>query len=230
VVLSGDTSPDWLLACGMTYTPPPEQPQYGQQPQYPPAHYGQQQPQYGQPQYQPQYGQPQYQPGQYPQGLYGPPPSQPYGQPPGAYGYPVAAAPRVSEPVVGWLLLGAAVLVVIGASMPWATVLTISVAGTVGGGKATMFFGVVLGVFGLLIGLKQGRLWVSITACVLAALVVLIALGNVGNISDVARQNGDTFLGNSVSVGSGLWLTLVAGLAAVALSIVGIARRRVQTL
>ena len=116
----------------------------------------------------------------------------------------------------------------IGAPMPWATVLTFSVAGTVGGGKATMFFGVVLAVFGLLIGLKQGRLWVSITACVLAALVVLVAIGNMGNITDVARKSADNFLGNTVSIGSGLWLTLVAGIAALVLSIIGIARRRVQ--
>jgi hypothetical protein len=217
----------------MTYSPPPEQPQYGQQPQYPPAQYGevpqaQPQPQYPPAQYgpqPPQYGQPQYPQGQYPQGQYGPPPNQPYGQPPAGYGYPAAAPPRVSEPVIGWLLLGASVLLMIGAAMPWATVLTISVAGTVGGGKATMFFGIVLGVFGLLIGLKQGRLWVSITACVLAALVVLIALGNMGNISDVASKSANNFLGDTVSIGSGLYLTLVAGLAALILSIVGIARR-----
>jgi hypothetical protein len=209
----------------MTYTPPPEQPQYGQQPQYPAPPYPP-----------PQYGDPHYPQGQFPQGQYGPPPSQPYGQPPyqpygqppAGYGYPAAAGPRVSEPLIGWLLLGAGVLLMIGAPMPWATVLTFSVAGTVGGGKATMFFGVVLAVFGLLIGLKQGRLWVSITACVLAALVVLVAIGNMGNITDVARKSADNFLGNTVSIGSGLWLTLVAGIAALVLSIIGIARRRVQ--
>ena len=208
----------------MTYTPPPEQPQYGQQPQSPAPPYPP-----------PQYGEPHYPQGQFPQGQYGPPPSQPYGQPPyqpygqppAGYGYP-AAGPRVSEPLIGWLLLGAGVLLMIGAPMPWATVLTFSVAGTVGGGKATMFFGVVLAVFGLLIGLKQGRLWVSITACVLAALVVLVAIGNMGNITDVARKSADNFLGNTVSIGSGLWLTLVAGIAALVLSIIGIARRRVQ--
>jgi hypothetical protein len=219
----------------MTYSPPPEQPQYGQQPQYPPPPHAQQPPQYGEPQY-PQ--------GQYPQGQFGPPPSQfgpppsqpygqppnrPYGQPPPGYGYPVVAATRVSEPIVGWLLLGAGVLLMIAAAMPWATVLSFSVAGTVGGGKATMFFGIVLAVFGLLIGLKQGRLWVSITACVVAALVVLIALGNMGNITDVARNSGDRFLGNSVSIGSGLYLTLLAGLAALVLSIIGIARRQALT-
>lgn len=202
----------------MTYPPPPpDQPAYGQPPYGPP--------QYAQSQYGPQqpapYGQPVYPPADQPQ-------PQPYAQQPMSYGYPAAPPPRLSEPLVGWLLLGAGVLLVIGAAMPWATVLTISVAGTVGGGKVTMFFGIVLAAFGLLIGLKQGRLWVSITACVLAALVVLIALGNMGNISSVARKSDELFLGNSVSIGSGLWLTLVMGLAALALSIVGIARRPVR--
>ncbi|MDQ2749757.1 MAG: hypothetical protein ABI775_05705 [Pseudonocardiales bacterium] len=146
-----------------------------------------------------------------------------YGQPPQYR--PPQAPPRRSAPLLGWLLLGAGVLLVIGAPMPWATVLSISVAGTVGGGKATMFFGVLIAAGGLLIGMKQGRLWVPITACVLAALVVLIALGNMGNISSVATKNEERFAGNTVSIGSGLWLTLVMGLAALGLSIVGIARR-----
>jgi hypothetical protein len=126
-------------------------------------------------------------------------------------------------------LLGAGVLLMIGAAMPWATVLTISVAGTVGAGKATMFFGLVLAGFGLLIGLKRGRLWVSITACVVAVFVVLTALGNTSNITDVAHNSGDRFLGNTVSIGSGLYLTLMAGIGALVLSIVGIARRRPLT-
>jgi len=205
----------------MTYPPPPPdqpygQPQYGQPPAQPQAQpYGQ--PQYGAPQA-PPYGQPQY----------GQPQAPPYGQAPMPYGYPipVAAQSRRSEPVIGWLLLASGVLLVIAGPMAWATVSTISVAGTVGGGKATLFFGLVLAVFGLLIGLKQGRLWVPITACVLAALVVLIALGNMSNIKDVARNNVDLFLGNSVSIGAGLWLTLVAGLAALTLSIIGIVRRK----
>lgn len=146
-----------------------------------------------------------------------------------SYGYPALTKQRrVSEPVVGWLLLGSAVLMMVGAAMPWATVLTYSVAGTVGGGKITMFFGLVLAVFGVLTGLRQGRLWVSITACVLTVLVVLIALGNMANISSIARNRNLAFLGDSVRIGAGLWLTLVAGLAALTLSIIAMARRPVQ--
>jgi hypothetical protein len=138
---------------------------------------------------------------------------------------PVIKQRRVSEPVVGWLLVGAAALMVISGPLPWATVLSFSVAGTVGAGKVTMFFGLLLAAFGVLIGTRHGRLWVSITGCVLAALATLIALSNMGNISSVARERRAELLGNSVSIGVGLWLTLAASLAALALSIVGIARR-----
>jgi hypothetical protein len=191
----------------MTFPPPPEQPQYGQ-------------PQYGQPQ-----GEPLYQPSappHYPPGQYAQPQ---YGQPMTGY---VTRQRRVSEPVVGWLLLGVATLMIISATMPWATVLTFSVAGTVGGGKATLFFGLVFAAFGVLIGMRQGLVWVSITGCVLAVLVILIALGNMGDIANVARNQSVAVLGDSVSIGAGLWLTLVAGIAALTLSIIGIARRPVQ--
>ncbi|UQX88332.1 RDD family protein [Jatrophihabitans telluris] len=74
---------------------PPQQPDYGQQPQpgyAPPPQPGYGQPQYGQPQYgQPQYGQPQ-QP-QYGQPQYGQPQ---YGQP--AYGQPQYGQPQYGQP------------------------------------------------------------------------------------------------------------------------------------
>jgi len=53
--------------------------------------------------------------------------------------YPAAPQRRVSEPVIGWLLLGVAALTVISAVLPWATVLGISIKGTVGDGKLSIF-------------------------------------------------------------------------------------------
>jgi len=46
---------------------------------------------------------------------------------------------RVSEPVIGWLLLAMAALTVISAVLPWAAVLGISIKGTVGDGKLSIF-------------------------------------------------------------------------------------------
>ncbi|PZS30603.1 MAG: hypothetical protein DLM58_13365 [Pseudonocardiales bacterium] len=191
----------------MTYPPPPDQPQYGPPPQ-------------GQPQYRPQA----------PPGYHGQPQPSQYGQPVTGYGYPVSTKQRRrTEPLIGWLLLGAGVLLVIAGLMPWATVLDISVAGTVGGGAVTLFFGLVIAAFGVVIGLRQGLLGFSITACVLAALAVLIALANMANIKSLTNDQQAVLLGNTVSIGIGLWLTLVASLAALTLSILGIVRRPAQT-
>ena len=178
-------------------------------------------PQYGIPQYGyrstdtavriPQYGIPQYGPPQY-----GPPQS-----PAGGHGYPAAPRRRLAEPVIGWLLLGVSVLTAVSAALPWARVLGISVAGTRGDGEITIFCAAVLAVLGILIGLGQGRLWVLITACVFAAFVTLVGLADIGNVSRIANDANRTVFGkDAVSVGAGLWLTLVAGLAALALSVV----------
>lgn len=193
----------------MTYPPPPPgQPPNGQ-------------PQYGQPHPEPPYGQPMYPPAEYAQ-----PQPGPYGPQPMTYGYPLAPPPRLSEPVVGWLLLGAGALTMVAAALPWASVLGTSIAGTRGDGKISLFCGAVIAILGVLIGLRQGRVWVSITACVFAVFVALIGLADIGNVSSVADGSVTAILGDdAVTVGAGLWVTLVAGLAGIAVSIVGIARR-----
>jgi hypothetical protein len=214
----------------MTFPPPPGQPPAGSpsgEGQYPPAT----QP-YAPPVYQqPQYGQPQHGQSQYGQSQYGAPPYPPQGQfpqPPAGYGS-APPARRLSEPLVGWLLVGVAALTMIAAALPWATVLTISVAGTAADGRLTIGCGVILAGLGVLIGVGRGALWVSITACVIGTVVTLIALADVGSVSSIARHGTAAFLADEdVSVGGGLWLTVLAGFAALALSIVAMARRRVR--
>lgn len=104
----------------------PQQPSYGQQPppqpqpqpQQPQAPaYGQQPPAQGQP---PDYGQSQSQYGA-PQAGYGQQPQQ-YGQPHGAA--PLQGAPKASglAKILGWALLAAGLLAIIGSIGPWATV------------------------------------------------------------------------------------------------------------
>jgi hypothetical protein len=199
----------------MTYPPPPGQPPVGPpygDGQYPPTPQPQQP--YGPPMYQqPSYGPPQY-----------PPPGH-FQQPPVGYGY-APPARRLSEPLVGWLLVGVGALTMVAAALPWATVLGISVAGTVADGQLSMVCGAILAGLGVVIGLGQGALWVSITACVFGIFVALIGLLDVGSVGSFARHGSAEFLNrDEVSVGGGLWLTLIAGFAAVALSIVGMVRR-----
>jgi hypothetical protein len=198
----------------MTYPPPPGQLPY--QPQYGP----------------PPSGAPWYQPGglpQYAPNPYGPPQYPPHAQPPPGYGYLPAQPRRVCEPILGWLLLAAGVLLVVSAALPWATALDISVAGTRGGGAVTGFFGLVLAGFGIVIGVRRGLLWVPITSCVLSALVTIIAVANMGSIANLAAEHRGELPANfHASIGVGLWLTLSAGLAVLGLSIAGMARRPVQ--
>ena len=102
----------------------------------------------------------------------------------------------------------------------------IPVNGTDGDGVLTMIFALVFGSMGLVIGLKQGRLWTSIVGLVLAVLTVLTSAYDAANISGVfSRDVGSQY----VSVGSGLWLVLVGGLAAMGVAIAAMAKRSPRT-
>lgn len=185
------------------------------------------------PQLHPYPGQPQAHPTPpqgYPAPSYGEQPYvwQPYpssGAPlPGEFGYARTLPPRVSTPVLGWALLGVGALMLLAAILPWATAGSLSLAGTEGDGAITLFFAVVIGAMGLVIGLRQGRLWASIVACVLGALTTVTALVDIGNVANRTNDFNDS-LGLHASVGSGLWLTLVTGIAATGLSVAAIVRR-----
>jgi hypothetical protein len=151
-------------------------------------------------------------------------PPQPWTPLPGEFGYARTLPPRVSAPVLGWVLLGVGALMLLAAILPWATAGSLSLAGTEGDGAITLFFAVAIAAMGLLIGLRQGRLWASIVAAALGALTTITAIVDIGNVSNRANQFDDSF-GVQVSVGSGLWLTLVTGIAATGLSVAAIVRR-----
>jgi hypothetical protein len=177
------------------------------------------------------------------------PPTQPgaaYGTSPSAYGYPPqqqlphqpaygypspqwAPPPRrIAAPVVGYGLLAGAVFVIGAAFMPWAQVFGISIDGTDGNGdgNVTLFLGIVIAVMGVIVACSQGRLWTSVVACVAASLVLVTAFSDLTNVSGMADDGG--LDPDSVSIGGGLWVTLLAGLLALAFSIIGIARREVR--
>ena len=150
------------------------------------------------------------------------PPPQP--QPPGFAGSPPR---RRSIPAAGWALFAIGVLMAIAALMPWAVAFGISIGGTQGDGTLTAGCAIVIAVTGLVIGLRQGLLWASITACVLAALVVLVALADIGDVTRFAGPS-TVFGPGTVQVGPGLWLTLVAAVGGVGASIVAMVRRPIS--
>jgi hypothetical protein len=213
---------------GLPYTgPPPTQPY---RPPVPPWQSGAP---YGPQGQQPPYGQPRYQPPPYGQQPFGLNPQLPYGSPapntaPGPYGggyppYGVAAPIRLVPPVLGWALIAAAVVTAVGSALPWTTSFggLFTQPGTSGDGRLTLTCAVLLAAGGLLIGLRQGRIWIPVVAVVLSGLVCLVALIDILDVSD-RNDSFDTV----VNIGSGLWVTLVGGLLTLGVSIAAMAACR----
>lgn len=110
-----------------------------------------------------------------------------------------------------------AALVVIGAFLPWASVLDLSVNGIDADGKLTLSLAIV-GGGALLAG--RGRKWGLVVMVIAAALVTLIAFVDLDDVEGLADQVG------IVETGFGLWLTTFAGLAWLVVSIVLLVKRR----
>lgn len=168
------------------YNPPPQAPQQG---------YAQQ---YGQPG---TGGQPGGQPGYPPQG-YGQP--GPGGQPGyGAAGFAQPGAKGKGDPIA-WLTVVSAVLLFIGAGLPWASVLSIEVSGLDGGdGIITISLGVLLLALGVTRARTRHR-WTSIVGLILALLLGLVVLID---LTDVLGEDLAT-------VRIGLWLTTAGAVGA----------------
>lgn len=227
--------------------PPPQPPPYaGQPPPYP-------QPPAAQPPYPgapapypeaPHPGAPYGQSASYGQApSYGPPappnPSAPWpqGAPyPPAFPFPGSAgapAPLSSTArLLGWVIAALGALTFVFAFLPWATVGDLSVDGIggsdVGGAKdgvITLPLGVVCVVAGLSGALARRRgplqLAMPIVSLVMGILIAVTALVDIGDVSD--QPSAGFFV---VSVGIGLYLTLFAGLALVAVSVAAIVKRR----
>ena len=123
--------------------------------------------------------------------------------------------------MAAWVLLGAGIVAVIGAVLPWATIafrldtrsLSDQINGTARGGIITLMLGLTLGGAAILTMITGGiGRWAAAFALVAATLMVMIALVD---ITDVKRAAGDNGLVGlvTVDVGVGLWLTVVAGIA-----------------
>ena len=156
------------------------------------------QPPYGQPPYgQQPYGQPPY--GQQPNPGWAPFPGQLGGPMPPAARRP---APRLAIP--GGLLGLAGVLGLIGALLPWAQFGPFTKSGTDGDGAITLVLALLVAAGGLWVVLGA-PLGIPIAALAISALIALIALIDIADVDSTG-----------LDVGSGLILTLVAGITGVA--------------
>jgi hypothetical protein len=134
-------------------------------------------------------------------------------------------------PVGAWLLLGAAIAAVIGALLPWARInlavgdsgLTATVNGTEGDGVITLVLGVALGGMAVLALATRRSTVAGVVAVIVGAAIVAIA---VIDIVDVNRAAGDVSPVVEVSVGAGLWVTLVAGAVGLIGGVLLLAQRR----
>jgi hypothetical protein len=212
------------------YPGPPAQPspypgQYGQppagQPGYPPQQYpAQQYPQYPQP-YQ---GYPQ-QPYQgYPQTGYAPAPKQP---------------PDSTARMIGWILAGTALVVGIAAFLTWGTIefqgRSFDINGVTGSdvpgddeakdGIITLIFAIPVLGFGIVRAFGSLSLTAGIIGTVMGTLIALIGVADIVDIQD-KKEEFEAIGGVEVSIGIGLWLTLIGGVAMALVGIVGIVKRR----
>lgn len=156
---------------------------------------------------------------------------------PTAYGYPSpeALAARMSPVWTGLLLTAAGLVVAIGSFLTWETIVatfggparTIDIAGTSGqrDGKITVFVGAIMLAMGLLIVLRQGRLWVSIVGVVLSAVALVVAIAEIRDVTSTANTVSSIGAGH-VDVGPGLYLVLVAAVVGLGASITALCVRR----
>lgn len=118
-------------------------------------------------------------------------------------------------PAVGWALLAAAAMIVIGSVMDWVTAANglVSKSGVDGAsdGWFTLVFGLLIAGFALPIALRRGHLGFAVTAAALGVLAGAVAVIDINDVQDHPY----------VSVGAGLWVVLFGALAGTVLGIVG---------
>lgn len=161
-----------------------------------------------------------------------PPPSTPpvthqgqWGYQPGPGEYQQRREPDSQARLIGWLILGTAVLTIVAAFLPWITISGKSFSGvgnddnpdSVRDGALTIFFAIAPAVLGLLRGLGKAMLGCAIVALVLGVLITLVGAVDIPGVSDHYVD---------ASVGIGLWITTLCGIAMAVLGIVGIVKRR----
>jgi hypothetical protein len=132
------------------------------------------------------------------------------------YGAPPPAGAGAARPfILG--AMGAALIAVIGSVGPWGTLGPLSTSGTEGGDGYIVIVCVVIAAALLWVGNSMVKRWPFVTACVLAALALLVGVIDFSDVQDKA-----------LDVGWGLVLVLIGSLALAVLSLVAMARRRGQ--
>lgn len=119
----------------------------------------------------------------------------------------------------------AAILVIIGSVMPWASVTTpfgtVSAAGTEGDGKLTLIAGLLL-LGGAVASAVVRQRWMRIAQLVVAALTTILAVYELIDISGSAADLDAGFA--EASVGAGVYVVLVGAIAATVVALLQMRR------
>jgi hypothetical protein len=181
--------------------------------------------------------------------------------PPPVAGFPPpgAAGAKLSATWTGALLVIGAIVAGVGSFLPWEKIvifiggklfgtLTLTGTGSISttgnaqirqlvpepgtGGKVVIALAALLLIGGLLILAQKGRLWVSILGLVLAAVVVIVGIANLGSVSDDQKTLARTFgadnpdgVGHALSK-MGIDIVIIGGGVAVVAALLAICLRR----
>jgi hypothetical protein len=117
-----------------------------------------------------------------------------------------------------WLLVAGVVVVAFGALLPWATlnagIISVSKAGTDGDGVITLLLAIVVGV--LLLAKWKAGLSRAVVIVALVLGVIVLAIATIDAIDVASRFEDNDLVEVRASVGIGLWLTLLGGIAMIA--------------
>lgn len=121
----------------------------------------------------------------------------------------------------GALLVGAALLALIGAVLPWAEVRAVffgqlDVAGTEGDGVITLLLGLVLGALGVLAPLAGNPRWLGVVALVTSVVIFAVGAYDLADVTRAASELRTELFGIDARPGPGLYLTVVAGVVGLA--------------
>jgi hypothetical protein len=136
--------------------------------------------------------------------------------------------------LVGPIIIGAAILAVIGSFLPWAEALggLVKANGTDGDGVITLVVALIGGGLGLGVGFAQKQstaVWTGIGAFLCGVIIGAVAaydLNNLNNVIEEVERESEWDMG--LSAGSGLYLTLVAGIVMALASVLAIMTARDQ--
>jgi len=135
--------------------------------------------------------------------------------------------------VVGFLMAGAALLAVIGSFLPWAEALggLVQKNGTEGDGAITLILALIGGGLSLAVALGRRRrtaIWTGLGVFACGSLIAAVAAYDLADLNHIIEETSreENLFDPGLSAGTGLYLTLVAGIAMALISIVAVLTAR----